>query len=254
MEDAITALASYAKISTDEAAENIMSFLEVEELPELSNRPRIIITAGSFNDQELTSSILWLRTFGLDITCIELTPYKIPSTEQSLLVPRVLIPLPEAKEYLVSVARKEITEVRQQQDASKYVPLWDAINAEFNILNPLFNSRSRTKKIYNPVTTGIGGVHYEWVVRKGQKRVDVAIHFELPNDSENYKLLEIIKGSESAIASGITYDFIAEKWGRRWAHAKFHLPFDGITPDTSIAPEAATLMKLLMERTWSLIQ
>jgi hypothetical protein len=112
MEDVVTLLAKRLKVTSEDASAKICEFLGEDELPNLGNHPRIILAAGSLDDSELTSSVLWLRTFGVDISCVELTPYRLPKSSQILLVPRTIIPLPEAIDYIISVEQKEAAEVR----------------------------------------------------------------------------------------------------------------------------------------------
>jgi hypothetical protein len=109
MEDITALLAKRIKTTFVEASTRICEFLKMDELPKLSNHPRIILAAGSLDDSELTSCVLWLRTFGIDISCVELTPYRLPTSE-TILVPRTIIPLPEAIEYIISVEQKEAAE------------------------------------------------------------------------------------------------------------------------------------------------
>jgi len=110
--DLVIFLAKRLNVTLEDASTKISEFLGVEELPALGNHPRIILAAGSLDDSELTSSVLWLRTFGVDISCVELTPYRLPKSSQIILVPRTIIPLPEAIDYVVSVEQKEAEEVR----------------------------------------------------------------------------------------------------------------------------------------------
>ena len=67
-------------------------------------RPRIVLLAKSFTI-EVTATVLWLiESYGMDITCVELVPYKVG--EQLLLSSSVRIPLPEASEYTVKRDQK----------------------------------------------------------------------------------------------------------------------------------------------------
>ena len=111
MDDIVKLLAKRLDITLEDASTKICDFLEVDELPQLGSRPRIILAAGSLDDPELTSCVLWLRTFGVDISCTELTPYRLPKSSQIILVPRIIIPLPEAKDYVISVEQKEASEI-----------------------------------------------------------------------------------------------------------------------------------------------
>lgn len=113
MADVISCLAQHSKCDSDQAQRQIADFLGTEDLPELNGRPRVILAAGSMDDQDLTACVLWLRTFGLDISCVELTPYELPGQQQIVLVPKTIIPVPEARDYQVRVERREVTRDRR---------------------------------------------------------------------------------------------------------------------------------------------
>jgi hypothetical protein len=43
-------------------------------------------------------------------------------------------------------------------------------------------------------------------------------------------------------------------WGRKWAQVMFRIPYEGDAPPLELAPQAAALMKTLIERTYPLIK
>jgi len=91
-----------------EAKEQIIEFVESDSFVELSTKPRIILCSEGFS-QEVTATVLWLRDSQIDISCVSITPYKIDG--KVVIVPKVIIPLPEARQYLIDIKRKE--EVRE---------------------------------------------------------------------------------------------------------------------------------------------
>jgi Domain of unknown function (DUF4268) len=99
--------AGYAKVGEDAAKREIREFVEDPGFSILDKKPRIILAAGSIEDQELTSCVLWLREFGFDIRCVEITPYRIGDSGRLVLVPRVIIPLPRSEAYIVRAEKKE---------------------------------------------------------------------------------------------------------------------------------------------------
>lgn len=103
------------ELSPDDARTQLESFVAAEDFEELSDRPRIILCSEGFS-QELTTTVLWLREFKLDITCVRITPYKIGS--QVAIVPTRIIPLQEARQYLVQIQQKQERE-KQQQNTSR---------------------------------------------------------------------------------------------------------------------------------------
>ncbi len=65
---------------------------------------RIVLASAEFS-KELTSSVMWLRDYDIDIRCVRLKPYIL---DKHLLVDvQEIIPLPEAAEYQVQVREKK---------------------------------------------------------------------------------------------------------------------------------------------------
>lgn len=93
--------------STEDAKERIRSFVTAPDFADLSDRPRMILCAQDFGP-ELTTSVLWLRGFDIDMCCVRITPHKVG--EQLIIVPERIIPLPEAQAYMVSVNEKKVAE------------------------------------------------------------------------------------------------------------------------------------------------
>ena len=79
--------------------------------------------------QEITATVLWLRESDIDISCVKITPYKID--DKLVIVPKVVIPLEEAKQYLIDIKRKE--EVKEQSER-KYRPKTMKILIENNLV------------------------------------------------------------------------------------------------------------------------
>ncbi len=94
------------EITPADATNEMKKFVEVEAFAELSSKPRIILCSEGFS-QEITTTVLWLRSSQIDITCVQLRPYQHKGS--IIIVPRVLIPLAEAKEYLIDIKTKEVS-------------------------------------------------------------------------------------------------------------------------------------------------
>lgn len=254
IDDVIGLFSELKRISREEASAKICEFLDVDELNELGSRPRIIIAAGSLDNPELTSCVLWLRNFGVDISCVELTPYRMPSSPQIILVPRIIIPIPEAEGYLINVAQKEASEMQNEKQRSEYRKLWNAVSEEFNKLESRFQSNGKSSARNMQVRIGDSRIHYEWIHRKRDSKIDVGLHFESTDRDENQRFLELIQARQDEIKQGMDKEFRAEPWGKNWALAEFRLTYNGDFPAISVAPEAACLMKILIDRTWPIIE
>jgi muconolactone delta-isomerase len=249
MDNVIDEFTIFEGCNRAEAEEAILKFLERDTLPELGNRPRIILAAGSMDDHELTSSVLWLRSFNVDISCVEITPYRVPGNAKVLLVPKVIIPLPEAAEYIVRVEKKEAAKAREVTAQTEYSLLWRELATVFNDLGTGLVASGTAKGEYMQLRAGLPNMHYEWMVRPKERRIDVAIHFENTSREINLARLEAVEAKEAEISAGTRREFCCEPWGRKWAHAKFHLPYSDTFNNPDMVSEAAELMKLLIERT-----
>ncbi len=102
--------ADYHKQTTGEEASKeqlrstINDFVRSKDFEELSSRPRIVLCSEDFS-QEITTTVLWLRGFDLDISCIRLTPHRVEG--KIILVPEKIIPLRESEQYIIGIQKKE---------------------------------------------------------------------------------------------------------------------------------------------------
>ena len=104
--------AQYLQSDVDDAQFKIEEFLD-EELSSLNQNQRIILVAKEFHS-DVASAVLWLRDFEIDIKCVRLRPY-VDGDNDLFITPDIIIPLPEAKDY---VERKEIKRREEKQPTS----------------------------------------------------------------------------------------------------------------------------------------
>jgi alkylated DNA nucleotide flippase Atl1 len=102
------------KLSLGESKERLDDFIETGDIGVLDDddKPRIILVSSSFRPG-VTSTVLWLRTFALDVTCVQIEPYELRG--EIVLTSTTLIPLPEAADFEVKMQSK------RQKSASKLV-------------------------------------------------------------------------------------------------------------------------------------
>jgi hypothetical protein len=91
--------------------------------PVVDTQVRIILVAADFG-KEITTTVLWLNDFeGMDIRCVRLVPYEVDG--KILVDITEVIPLPEAREYIVRVRHKEAAQAHGHgagggRDLTKY--------------------------------------------------------------------------------------------------------------------------------------
>jgi len=100
--------ANYLCSDRDDAQIQLEEFINTE-LDSLNQKQRIILVSKEFN-AEVVSAVLWLRESEIDIQCVRLTPY-LDSNQTLFINPEIIIPLPEAKDYIL---KKEIKQKEQR--------------------------------------------------------------------------------------------------------------------------------------------
>lgn len=80
---------------------------------------KIILASADFST-ELTTSVMWLLTFGIDIKCVRMKPYLY---EKKVIIDfQTIIPLPETADFQVSIREKKEKEKQSKvnRDYTKY--------------------------------------------------------------------------------------------------------------------------------------
>jgi len=110
-EDIFNYYVEYLQSDEDEARLKIEEFID-EEIDKLNENQRIILVSKEFHS-DVISAVLWLRDYEIDIECVRLKPY-IDLDNQLFITPDLIIPLPEAKDY---IQKKEI----KQKEAKRSI-------------------------------------------------------------------------------------------------------------------------------------
>jgi Endonuclease NucS len=109
--------ASYLSTTTEEAKEKIEQFID-GDIASLNLSQRIILVSREFNP-EVISAVLWLRDFNVDIQCTRLAPFL--DEDKLFIKPEILIPLPEARDY---IERKEVKQRLNIVGQAEWKGLW----------------------------------------------------------------------------------------------------------------------------------
>lgn len=100
--------AAYVRVSELEAQKKIEEFISAD-IENLNNKQRIILVSKEFNS-EVISSVLWLREYSIDIQCIRITPF-IDENKELFINAEIIIPLPEARDY---IEKKEVKRIKSE--------------------------------------------------------------------------------------------------------------------------------------------
>jgi hypothetical protein len=114
-------------MTQDEAREHLLDHAPALEDGGL-RKVKIRLIAGSFGPA-VTSVVLWLREYGIDIGCIEVSARRAPGSSQAVVSARQLLPLPEAEDYLVRRRHKEQEEERARNEPAEWS--WESYATRF---------------------------------------------------------------------------------------------------------------------------
>ena len=178
-----------------EARHAILEFFENPDFEEFDDQPRIILAAEEF-PAEITATLLWLRSFDLDISAVRLRPYRVG--DQLLVDCSVIIPLPEAKDFIV---RRERKDVRKQRDArgrgEAYLPwfqtLIDALREDHQFTN------ARAAQPQNWYSFGSGFTRVPYSVAFTQQGLRAEVYLDPSERDENKQLFDSLLSQREEI-------------------------------------------------------
>lgn len=101
-----------------DAKEKILDFVELQdtELADFGKDIRVILASAGFS-KELTTTAIWLRDKGVDISCVKITPYNFKG--EVLINAEQIIPVPELNEYQVKFREKRIEQIASSKKSEK---------------------------------------------------------------------------------------------------------------------------------------
>lgn len=110
---------------TDDARDGLLAFLGWTEADDelFGQDVRILLVSADFS-KEVTTSVLWLNEYGLDIRCVRLKPYKLG--DRVLIDAEQIIPLKEAQDFQVILRQKTERErdARRKKAAEPWTGYW----------------------------------------------------------------------------------------------------------------------------------
>ncbi|MEW8339950.1 MAG: hypothetical protein AB2708_08875 [Candidatus Thiodiazotropha taylori] len=120
----VTIYAQYLKDNNidKDATETLLEFLDWNDPDEeqFGQEVKIVLASAEFS-KELTTSVMWLNDYGLDIRCVRMHPYT--SEGQIFLDVQTVIPIPEVADYQVRIREKRQRERESRnstRDFTKY--------------------------------------------------------------------------------------------------------------------------------------
>lgn len=202
--------------SEGEAKDRIVSFISADDFEALDDKPRIIIVSKEYRP-EVTATVLWLRKFAVDITCVKLTPYEIGKNTIAF-ESNVLIPLPDAEEFIIKTEKKDESTGKYSLTKEEYVIFYKDVSSMIRKKIPVVLP-SPLPRAYYQIATGIGGVHFEWGFH-GRPRSSfcVELHFEKSDADYNRVSLNSLEKMKAEIEKRTGEKVIFQReWTKKWS-------------------------------------
>lgn len=128
-----------------DAHESLLEFLEWEEVDEdqFAQEIKIVLASSEFS-KELTTAVMWLNEFGLDIRCVRMRPYTTDG--ETYLDIQTVIPIPEAEDYQIRIREKKQKE-REGRSSSRDLSKFDLV-----IGDETHSNLSKRWLMFHPIT------------------------------------------------------------------------------------------------------
>lgn len=210
--EAVEAHAQYLRRcgqSGEDAEANLLAYLNWQEAEqeEFGGSVRIILASAAFS-KELTTTVLWLREQGLDISCIRLSPYKL-GDGRLLLDVQPIIPLPEATQFQTQIGLKRQAEQKAKVERHEIrYEFWQSLLALAAQQTPLHAGRSPSKDNWISASAGVPGFNFSYTIRQSDSQVHLWIE-----DNQSFFLR--MEAERAAIESEFGGDLIWKRDDRQ---------------------------------------
>jgi Domain of unknown function (DUF4268)/Endonuclease NucS len=177
----------------------ILEFLgwEDEDGGTFGQDTRIVLASADFG-KELTTAVIWLREYKVDIRCVRLRPHRMPEGAIVLDVQQ-LIPLPEASEFQTQIGIKRQVERRSRSNREELrLKFWQGLLEYAGKVTSLHASRTASSGGRIPGAIGRAGFSINYVARETDSQVELRIAFGPGQTAKNkaaFKALEAHRDS-----------------------------------------------------------
>ncbi len=123
----------------------LLEFLDWEEPDEdnFAQEVKIILASAEFS-KELTTSVMWLNDFGLNIRCVRMHPYF--SNGETFIDIQTVIPIPEVADYQIRIREKKQKE-RESREHSR-----DFTKFDVNVAGKIHKNQSKRWMMFRLVS------------------------------------------------------------------------------------------------------
>ncbi len=199
----------------EKAQDNFLDFFGVEDLNEIDfNMPqsqRIFFVASNFR-KEVTSTVLWLMDYNLNIKCFKVTPYQMG--KELFLDLAQIIPMKDSEDYIIRMAEKNQETIVSREKTRERVKtnqkFWNMFLEECNKQNNLFQNINASKDSWLWKSAGLSGIGYVVVISGSYAKVEFSIN--LPYKDKNKLIFDNLLNKKEQIEKELGLNLI---WDRR---------------------------------------
>jgi hypothetical protein len=224
--------AAYHDVAADEARQALLDHAPMVGEAGLQ-AIKIRLVAGEFGPS-VTSVVLWLRDYGVDIGCVEVAVRQVPGASEAVISSRQLLPLPEAEDYLVRRRKKEL-----EEDQARQGPLegtWDSYAQQLPA-----GQLAIARRLYDQIADYVTHHELPWTpaLRSwylGYKRPGgyyvAVIH---PHSTKPIGFAVKMPGDPGQIPEANPYPNLAASWNDHAREWEWHVPTIEDVPDVGLA-------------------
>ena len=187
----------------ESAVDNLSDFFDNRDLKDVDinvgNGQRIFFVAANFR-KEVTSSVMWLLNSGLKMKCFKVTPYVYG--DKTLLDFDQIIPVKDAEEYTISIAKKTQDESKSGEDKQARFNVRQLFWSEFveynKSVNGLYaNSTPTTENWIGRAVKGSNGMNRNVIVNYDNCRAE--IYISTGDQDRNKRIFDYLAENKAAI-------------------------------------------------------
>ena len=187
----------------ESAADNLSDFFDNRDLKDvdinIGNGQRIFFVAANFR-KEVTSSVMWLLNSGLKMKCFKVTPYEYGG--KILLDFDQIIPVKDAEEYTISIAKKTQDENKSGEEKQARFTVRQSFWTEFveynKAVNGLYaNNMPTTDNWIGKAVKGSNGMNCNVIVNFDNCRAEIYIN--TGDQERNKKVFDYLFANKAAI-------------------------------------------------------
>lgn len=200
--------------STEIAETRIAEFLDCEDFQDVvlnkGITQRIIMIAANFR-KEVTSTIIWLMNFNLQVQCFKVTPYSMGS--ELFLNLEQIIPTKDAEDYVIGLAAKaqdELSKTNEEKTRHRVRrDFWIEVIAACQKKTSLYGNISPSIHSWIGAGSGVRGVGLNFSATQTYGRAEVYI--DRGDQAENKAVFDLLYSMKDSIEAKFGGELVWER-------------------------------------------